>query len=61
MPYIFYALGSALPATYYIELERAVVLRGAGFADYWQNIMILGGMGLGLFALCALRFRQKIA
>src|SRR5262249_31372694 len=39
MPYIFYALGSALPATYYIELERAVVLRGEGLADYWINIM----------------------
>jgi ABC-2 type transport system permease protein len=61
MPWIFYTLGSALPATYYIELERAVVLRGAGLFDYWQNIVILGGMGLGLFALCALRFRQKIA
>jgi ABC-2 type transport system permease protein len=61
MPYIFYALGSALPATYYIELERAVVLRGAGLMDYWQSILILGGMGFALFTMCTLRFRQKIA
>src|SRR5256886_8851332 len=35
MPWIFYAIGSCLPATYYIELERAVVLRGATLGDFW--------------------------
>ena len=61
MPAIFYAIGSVLPATYYIELERAIVLRGASLQDFWLNIILLAGMGLGLFSLCALRFKQKIA
>jgi len=61
MPWIFYAIGSALPATYYIELERAIVLRGAGLADFGLNIVVLAGMGLFLITLCALRFKQKIA
>jgi ABC-type multidrug transport system permease subunit len=61
MPKIFYAIGSVLPATYYIELERAIVLRGATMADYAINIFTLAGMGMLLFALCALRFRSKIA
>jgi ABC-type multidrug transport system permease subunit len=61
MPWIFYALGSTLPATYYIELERAIVLRGATLGDFWLNVVILAGMGLALVSLCALRFRQKIA
>jgi ABC-2 type transport system permease protein len=61
MPWIFYALGAAMPATYYIELERAIVLRGASLADYWLNIVMLAGMGAALFSLCALRFKQKIA
>src|SRR5215204_1956408 len=60
MPWIFYAIGSAMPATYYIELERAIVLRGASVGDFWFNIVLLGGMGLGLFSLCALRFKQKL-
>src|SRR6266487_1908464 len=34
MPRIFYAIGSVLPATYYIELERAIVLRGVHLADF---------------------------
>ncbi|PYJ03169.1 MAG: ABC transporter ATP-binding protein, partial [Verrucomicrobia bacterium] len=61
MPWIFYTIGSVLPATYYIELERAIVLRGASLADFWFNIVVLAAMGLGLFSLCALRFKQKIA
>jgi ABC-2 type transport system permease protein len=61
MPWIFYAIGSVLPATYYIELERAIVLRGASLGDFWFNIVVLAGMGLALFSLCALRFKQKIA
>jgi ABC-2 type transport system permease protein len=61
MPYIFYAIGSVLPATYYIELERAVVLRGAPLADFSLNLALLGAMGLGLFSLCALQFKRKIA
>jgi ABC-2 type transport system permease protein len=61
MPWIFYAIGSALPATYYIELERAIVLRGASLHDFWFNVVILGAMGLFLFSLCAARFKQKIA
>jgi len=61
MPWIFYAIGAILPATYYIELERAVLLRGASVADFGFNIAILAGMGLLLFSLCALRFKQKVA
>jgi len=61
MPWIFYAIGSALPATYYIELERAIVLRGATLSDFYLNIGLLAAMGVGLFSLCALRFKQKIA
>src|SRR6266568_287439 len=61
MPWIFYAIGSVLPATYYIELERAIVLRGAHLADFGMNIVVLAAMGLFLFSLCALRFKQKIA
>jgi ABC-type multidrug transport system permease subunit len=61
MPWIFYAIGSLLPATYYIELERAVVLRGASLGDFGFNIVALAAMGAFLFSLCALRFRQKIA
>jgi ABC-2 type transport system permease protein len=61
MPWIFYAIGSCLPTTYFIELMRAIILRGASLTEFWHHLAILSGMGMLLFALCALRFKQKIA
>jgi len=61
MPWIFQAIGSCLPTTYFIELMRAIILRGASLQEFWLHLATLAGMGLGLFALCALRFKQKIA
>jgi ABC-2 type transport system permease protein len=60
MPWIFYAVGALLPATYFIELTRAIILRGASLAEFWLHLTVLAAMGLGLFALCALRFKKKI-
>ncbi len=61
MPWIFYAIGSLLPTTYFIDLMRAIILRGASLADFWSHLVVLSVMGIGLFVLCALRFRRKIA
>ena len=61
MPWIFQAIGSCLPTTYFIELMRAIILRGAALRDFGLHLAVLAGMGLVLFTLCALRFRQKIA
>lgn len=60
MPWIFYALGAVIPTTYFIALSRALILRGAYFYEYWQNLAILIAMAIGLFCVCALRFRRKI-
>ena len=61
MPWIFYAISTAIPATYYIELERALILRGASLGDFWFHLVMLAAMGMGLFALCVARFRKTIA
>ena len=61
MPWIFHFIGSLLPTTYFIELERAIILRGASLGEFWQHLAMLAAMGVGLFALCAVRFKQKIA
>jgi ABC-2 type transport system permease protein len=61
MPAVFYYLGSALPTTYYINLLRGIILRGASLDDHFDDLTILTIMGVALFAFCALRFRKKIA
>jgi ABC-2 type transport system permease protein len=60
MPGVFQALGALLPATYFISLARAIILRGAHFIEYWPQLAILTIMSALLFVLCALRFRTKI-
>ena len=60
MPWIFYAFSTMLPATYFIELMRAIILRGAGFLEFWRHLLILAVMGGVLFSLCALRFKRKL-
>ncbi|HEY4282904.1 MAG TPA: ABC transporter permease [Chthoniobacterales bacterium] len=60
MPWIFYAVGTLLPATYFISLSRAIILRGAHFFEYWPHLVILAVMSAALFILCALQFRKKI-
>jgi len=61
MPWFFYGISTCLPATYFIELMRAIILRGATLSEFWFNIAVLGFMGLGIFSLCALRFKRKLA
>lgn len=60
MPRFFQWLSAGIPATYFIELTRAIMLRGASIADYWLNYAVLGCMALGFFSLCVLRFRQRL-
>jgi ABC-2 type transport system permease protein len=60
MPWIFYAIGTVIPTTYFIALSRAIILRGAHFLEYWPNLAILTAMAIALFCICALRFRRKI-
>jgi ABC-2 type transport system permease protein len=60
MPWIFYAIGEVLPATYFIDLVRAIVVRGARWSDYARELSILCGMGAFIFAVCSFRFRRTL-
>jgi ABC-2 type transport system permease protein len=61
MPWIFYAIGAVLPATYYVDLMRAIILRGADWADFWPSFSVLCVMAVALFSACATRFRRQLA
>ena len=41
--------------------ERAIILRGASLAEFWFHLAVLSGMGVGLFTLCAVLFKRKVA
>lgn len=60
MPAIFYGISTLLPATYYIELMRAIILRGATISDFYGHLCVLAAMGAFLFSWCALRYRRNL-
>ncbi len=60
MPWIFQALGSLLPTTYFIALMRAIILRGATLAEFWPSLVTMTAMAVALFVICSLRFKTKI-
>jgi drug efflux transport system permease protein len=60
MPKFFYALSFFIPATYFINITRGIILRGASWAHLWSDGLILCMMGTFLLVIAARRFHNKI-
>lgn len=60
MPYIFRVLSYFVPATYFINITRGVILRGAALQHLWLDGLALFGMGAFLLFVAARRFRNKV-
>jgi ABC-2 type transport system permease protein len=54
-------IGYILPLTYFIQISRGVMLRGASLASLATPLLALGGLGLVVFTLSVLRFRRDLA
>ncbi len=50
----------AIPATYFIEILRGLVLRGASASELAHHVIPLAGIGVGLCTVVALRFRRRV-
>ena len=50
-----------LPATYFIKICRAIVIRGAGFWDIWQPVAALATIACVLIALSATAFKKTVS
>jgi ABC transporter DrrB family efflux protein len=61
MPAIMYYLGYLLPVTYFLDILRGVILRGAGFAHLWPDAAALIAFGIVILIVSALRFHKRIA
>ncbi|HEY8368327.1 MAG TPA: ABC transporter permease [Thermodesulfobacteriota bacterium] len=49
-----------IPVTYFIEVLRGVILRGAGVAELWPQAAALLVFGAALIGLSASRFRKRL-
>lgn len=60
MPLPFYIVSYFVPASYYINITRGIILRGAGIRHLWLDTLVLLAMGCALIVLAARRFRKKV-
>jgi ABC-2 type transport system permease protein len=61
MPAFFRAVSAIIPATYYIQVIRGIVLRGSSFPDLWLNALVLTLMGTAAIALATYAFVKQNA
>lgn len=59
MPRVFQMLTLVIPLRHYLEIVRAVFLKGAGFEALWQQLLALLVMGVALLWAAARRFRGE--
>ena len=60
MPTVFYVISYFIPASYYINITRGIILRGAGLAHLWLDGLVLFAMGSLLLIVAARRFQKKV-
>jgi len=60
MPNFFYVLSYFVPATYFINITRGVILRGAGLLHLWPDALALFAMGTFLLVIAARSFQNKV-
>jgi ribosome-dependent ATPase len=60
MPSWIYPISCILPATYYIEILRGVILRDADVIDLMPHILNLLLCGVAIMAMSLMRFRKQI-
>jgi len=60
MPRTFQWLTLLNPLRHYLEVVRAIFLKGAGAAALWPQLLALLAMGAGVLGLAATRFRKTI-
>src|SRR6201988_3788768 len=57
MPKFFFFLSYLVPATYFIDITRGVILRGAGWVHLWTDAVALFLFGTMLLVIAARRFQ----
>jgi len=60
MPPIIQIISYVIPLRYFIIIIRGVVTKGLGFAELWQNAVVLLLFGVTILSLSSLRFQKKM-
>ena len=61
MPLPIYAATFAIPVTYFIEVLRGIILRGAELRDLWPHVLGLATCCVAILTLSLARFRKTLS
>ena len=59
MPWPLQTLSFVVPATYFLEIIRGVILKGIGLSILWKPLLVLSLMGVFLVGASIRAFRVK--
>jgi ABC-2 type transport system permease protein len=60
MPWWLQAVTRVNPVRYYADVMRTTLLRGAGFADLWPELLALLVLGAAILTTATLRFHKRL-
>lgn len=60
LPLFLRCISCIVPATYYLQVIRGVILKGVGLTVLWPPIAVLGAMSIFLIAVSVKKFRVRL-
>jgi len=60
MPKVLQWISNIVPATWYILMIKAIMLKGLGFASVWKENLVLVGMTIFFLAVSIKRFNIRL-
>ena len=60
MPLPLQMIGNVIPAKWYYEIVKNIMIKGTGLEVVWKHVLVLIGMMLVLFAIAVKRFKIRL-
>lgn len=60
MPFLLQCLSKLIPATYYLQIVRGIILQGTGYVELWKEASILLTMGVFLILVATYKIRKQL-
>ncbi|RQW06377.1 ABC transporter permease [candidate division KSB1 bacterium] len=60
MPWLLRLISNVVPAKYYLDIIRGIILKGIGFTLVWQQTLFLFILGSMLLLISVARFKTKL-
>ena len=60
MPVPLQVIGNVIPAKWYYEIVKNIMIKGTGIEVIWKHILLLTGMMFLLFGLAVKKFKVRL-